>query len=443
MLLENLDQIFDRAAKNLCTHIDAFVDAQISGTPRPQFVGIPLAKKQKSIRSRAADNNANIFDVCKRALSEVETMEKMAKRGKGPITAGEFYLLRQEGIYLTDATSDVNKSLGAFIDADLQRIDMTHGLPGRMALLTTHQDDTSKSPKERKSTRILMTLEQLTELPFDQIASGPGIPYLYRVVWGWGKRDQVRVDFYVTIQKDGIVNCCFTPAKESSMVRLKKRQVDASGRPLSSFLTIPKHGFKMYDRMWYESKEGKSYDGALSSAINQTVEIWQTRFFFPTMRVNDKDGRSVVVSIREHDIPKILKSRDANGERKEVMLHWVTSHQRSTQSAVRTHMRGKTDCTIGGYFVDIRMPGYKDDAPTKIAKSKLTFMNSECNLPITIENTTSNNLLAKLFASAGVQYKTKEQQKRDWQRLISAPISIDSVYAMCKNDDAAKTKEAA
>jgi hypothetical protein len=426
MLLENLDSVFDRARTNIWRYVDDFANALKNESDLPPFVGIRLPK-QKAAPRRTAKHTNSLIDDCIRALAEVKTMEQMSRRGKGSLTSGELFMLRTEGIYVLHSSDGAEESMGAFIDFNLGRVDVTYGLPGRLSVLRTNVDDISeRNVDKRTSTRSLLTLQRLSKLPFDQVASGPGVPYLWQCIWGWCKRDQVRGDWYMTIEHDGTVHHCLTPSTQKALIRTRTKTLD-HGRNIGSWVQIPNNGFRKFDK-WVGEVDGKPTEMLLASFINGMVEIWQQRFFFPTLRMEDEEGRAIVASITEQEVGLILKRRELVGAQKAPMLHWVKSHRRSSGSAVRTHMRGATDCTIDGYRVSVLMPGDKDKARSSSAKIKLDVMQKAFEVPVTIEDTTANKLLARLFNSAGVKYERKSDQVKKWKREITAPISFDSLH---------------
>jgi hypothetical protein len=54
------------------------------------------------------------------------------------------------------------------------------------------------------------------------------------------------------------------------------------------------------------------------------------------------------------------------------------------------------------------------------------------NLPVSLECTTANKLLARLFSNAGVQYKRRPEQIKDWKKSITEPITLATVYRHTK-----------
>jgi hypothetical protein len=402
---------------------------------RPPFQGIKLPSLRAlpvKVRRSFAQIDRLLPD-CTQALQELEQMEQLSRKGQGSLSSAELYLLRTEGIYLLDGyTERTEANLGAFVPTQCDALDMTYGMPGRMSILHRHPESIEANRKRKKgdllSTRGLSILQRLVELPYDQVTSGPGVPYLWQYIVGFGRKEQMRFDWHMTIDSDGQVYHCYTPSTQSALLRAKQTTVDAYHKKITRWVNIPAHGFKKYDQ-WPSGGDADQPEKYVPMRwfINSMLVIWQKRFFFPTLRVEDPRGRAVVASIAEEDIPRLLKDRDADGQRKASLMHWVTSHRRVDGAAVRTHLRGDTRCTINGLNVRVLMPGDYTAAPSAATAKKMDVMHKGFDLSVKHIPTTANKMLARLFNSAGLTYRTKGQQAEEWKKEITEPITMKTL----------------
>jgi hypothetical protein len=437
MLLDNLDSYFVKASRNLSAYVDAYADALMLDIERPAFEGIklPNVRARPTRVRRSFEQVDRLLPACQHALEELAQMESLSRKGQGSLSSPELFLLRNEGIYLLDGyTGKTNDNLGAFIPAQCATLDMTYGMPGRMSILHRHFDSiaankTKKRQHDPLATRSLSILQRLVELPYDQVTSGPGTPYLWQHIVGFGRKDQMRFDWHMTIDSDGQVYHCYTPSTQTSMLRAKQAST-VGHKKMSRWVTVPAHGFKKYDQWpeWSNGENDKTTNYVpMRWFINGMLTIWQKRFFFPTLRVEDEHGRAIVASIAEEDIPRLLKDRDVDGARKAALMHWVTSHRRIDGAAVRTHLRGDTSCTINKLKVRVLMPGHYTEAPSVATARKIDVMHKGFDLSVKHVPTTANKMLARLFNSAGLSYRTKAQQADDWKKEITDPITMKTL----------------
>ena len=73
------------------------------------------------------------------------------------------------------------------------------------------------------------------------------------------------------------------------------------------------------------------------------------------------------------------------------------------------------------------LPGNYEIAPSVATAKKMDVMHKGFDLSVKHFPTTANRMLARLFNSAGIEYRNKTEQVADWKKEITEPINMKTL----------------
>lgn len=196
----------------------------------------------------------------------------------------------------------------------------------------------------------LIVCRQVAALPPGVFATGEGWPYEVIPMWEWDNKTKAQITLYCTISKDGKVS----PARWLKL-RSKVLRVRHSGTKGRIEVEVPVCAPILYALPNPDTKRDMFQD-----IVAISMSAWSTRETQWRVDVREPRGR-ITFSVHPTLIRALFATRDSHGERRKAILHWVRSHYRLNakgQRGVRTFLRGERAFSMGGYELEISLPGY-------------------------------------------------------------------------------------